>query len=102
MAGFAGEGTGGFLCVNAKNQTALLWLYGMDSLDHDKVYQVWLKNDDERIDAGTFRSNYDGRAVAVIHAPRPFGDFSEIGVTVEPAAGSDVPTSPRVVGGRLD
>jgi hypothetical protein len=74
----------------------------MDPLDYDHTYQVWIRDNGNRYDAGTFRANHDGRAVAVVHAPRPFGDFQEIGITVEPVGGSDWPTTPRVVGGRLD
>jgi hypothetical protein len=93
---------GGFLCINEDNETALLWLYGMEPIGYDQVYQVWIRDGENRYDGGTFRPNYDGRAVAVVHAPRPFGDLTEIGVTLEPASGSEWPTTPKVVGGKLD
>lgn len=92
----------GFLCTSKENPTGLLWLYGLEPLDHDQVYQVWLRANGTRDSGGTFRANYDGRAVAIVNAPRPIGDYTEIGITIEPVPGSTVPTSPRVVGGQID
>jgi anti-sigma-K factor RskA len=92
----------GILCVQPENSAALLWLYNLPSLDAEHVYQIWLREDDARISGGTVRVDQDGRAVAVIHAPRPLKYYQEIGLTIEPAAGSQAPTTPRVVGARLD
>lgn len=92
----------GFLCANAENPTGLLWLYGLEQLDHDHVYQVWLRTNGTRDSGGTFRADYDGRAVALVNAPHPLGDYTEIGITVEPVPGSTGPTTPRVVGGKMD
>jgi hypothetical protein len=92
----------GFLCTNKENPTGLLWLYGLEPLDHDHVYQVWLRTNGTRDSGGTFRPNYDGRAVALINAPRPIGDYTEIGITIEPVPGSTGPTTPRVVDGKID
>lgn len=92
----------GFLCKNSANPTGLLWLYGLEPLDYDHVYQVWLRNNDTRVSGGTFRPDHDGRAVAVINAPQPLGDYTEIGITVEPVPGSTDPTTQRVVGAHLD
>lgn len=92
----------GFLCKNSANPTGLLWLYGLEPLDYDHVYQVWLRDDNTRVSGGTFRADHDGRAVAVINAPQPLGNYSEIGITVEPVPGSTDPTTQRVVGAHLD
>ena len=92
----------GFLCKNSENPTGLLWLYGLEPLDYDHVYQVWLRNNDTRVSGGTFRPDHDGRAVAVINAPQPLGYYSEIGITVEPVPGSPEPTTQRVVGAHLE
>lgn len=97
----AADTSGGFICLVPGKSTALLWMYGMPHLDYDHAYQVWLKDGDTRVSGGLFRPNYDGRAVAVINAPLPLSEFKEIGITVEPSAGSPGPTTPRVVGGEL-
>jgi anti-sigma-K factor RskA len=36
-----------------------------------------------------------------IRAPRSLLDYSEVGITIEPAGGSPQPTGPRVLGGPL-
>lgn len=92
----------GFLCLAPDNATALLWLYDLEPLDHDHVYQVWLRDNGSRANGGTFRPDYDGRAIVLINAPQPLRDYKEIGVTVEPASGSTAPTTPRVIGGKLN
>lgn len=92
----------GFLCVNKDNTNALLWLHSLTPLDSDHVYQVWLRKGNIRDNGGTFRVDYNGRAMVLIQAPRPLTEYSEIGITVEPATGSPYPNSPRVVGGKLD
>lgn len=93
---------GGFICLVRDKTAALLWLYNLQPLDHDHVYQIWLRRDTVRDNGGTFRADYDGRALALIKAPRPLSDYQEIGITVEPAAGSQWPTTPRLLGGKLD
>ncbi len=92
----------GYLCLTAQNSTGLLWLYNLAPLDHEHVYQVWLRDNMGRENGGTFRADYDGRAVAVIQAPRPLGEYQEIGITIEPTGGSLAPTTPRVFVGKLD
>lgn len=99
--GVPGRGDG-FICLAKDKSAALLWLYNLQPLDHDHVYQVWLRRDTVRENGGTFRAGYDGRAVALIQAPRPLSEYQEIGISVEPAAGSEWPTTPQVVGGKLD
>jgi anti-sigma-K factor RskA len=100
-AGMPDDGVG-FICLTRDGSTGLLWLYGLDPLDHDHTYQVWLRENGTRVSGGTFRSDYEGRAVAVISAPQPFGSYKEIGITVEPKMGSAAPTGDRVIEGRLD
>lgn len=92
----------GFLCVASENSTALLWLYNLPPLDAASAYQVWLRDGTLRDNGGLFRADAQGRAVAVIRAPRPLNEYDEIGITVEPVGGSPAPTTPRVIGGKLD
>jgi anti-sigma-K factor RskA len=92
----------GYLCLTAQNSMGLLWLHNLAPLDHDHVYQVWLRDNMTRANGGTFRADYDGRAVAVIQAPRPLGEYQEIGITIEPVGGSIAPTTPRVFVGKLE
>lgn len=100
--GTSGSNSGaGYICLVGDKNTALLWLYGLDPLDKEHAYQVWLRDDATRVSGGVFRADWDGRAVSVIQAPRPLSEYKEIGITVEPAAGSPEPTTPRIAGGNL-
>lgn len=92
----------GYICITADNATGLLWLYNLQPLDRNHVYQVWLSDDTAPYNGGTFRADVEGRAVAVVHAPRPLNQYREIRITIEPAAGSQAPTMPGVIGGKLD
>lgn len=101
-SGMGTPGNNGYLCVSPNNTTGLLWLYSLPALDQQHVYQVWLLDDKGRINGGTFRPDTSGRAIAVIQAPRPLTDYNDIGITIEPVMGSQWPTTPRIVGGKLD
>jgi len=92
----------GFICVLSGNSTALLWLYNLAPLDSDHAYQVWLRSGTMRDNGGVFRPGSDGKALVLINAPRPLDNYDEIGITVESAWGNPGPTTPRVIGGRLD
>ncbi len=96
------SGSKGFLYVEPDNPTALLWLYDMPPLDPAHVYQVWLRHDGARDNGGIFRVDAQGRTLAVIQAPRPFKSYLDVGITIEPEAGSDAPTTARVIGAKLD
>ncbi len=92
----------GFICVLSGNSTALLWLYNLAPLDSDHAYQIWLRSGNTREEGGLFRPGSDGKALVLVNAPRPLDNYEEIGITIESAWGSPGPTTPRVIGGRLD
>src|SRR5438128_2389660 len=68
----------------------------------DQIYQVWLMvNGNQRDNAGTFTVDQKGHATARIWASQPWNTYQEIGITLEPAKGSQWPTTPRLIGGPL-
>lgn len=88
--------------LSPTNSTALLWVYNLSPLDNDHVYQVWLRRNGERVSCALFRPGYDGRAAVIIRAPDALSEYTDIGITVEPAGGSAAPTTPRIIGGSLN
>ncbi len=92
----------GYICLQPESQTAMLWLSNLEPLDWDHTYQLWLMQSGQRISGGLFRPNNNGRAAVMVNAPQPWAAYQEIGVTVEPEGGSMGPTTPRVIGGKLD
>jgi len=94
-------GAYGTLTVPTRETVAVLHVYGLPALDPGKVYQVWLIRQGQRDSGGLFTVDARGAGTWIVRAPRPWGEYEAVGVTVEPAGGSQGPTSPRVLGGRL-
>ncbi len=67
-----------------------------------KAYQIWLIDAaGERTSGGMFTVDAQGRAWVLIRAPKPLGNYSSIGITLEPAEGSPKPTGPKMMGTTL-
>jgi anti-sigma-K factor RskA len=88
----------GTVLLDRDRNTAALVAWNLPELSPEQIYQVWLiEPDGHRVSAGLFRpqagSPYTTQPVSWN------GDISAfvgLGVTVEPAGGSDQPTGPRV------
>jgi anti-sigma-K factor RskA len=91
----------GALLVASDQQTAALTVEGMPALPPDRVYQLWLVDNGQRISGGTFTVDAAGRGALLIRPPQPLSSYDRAGITVEPRGGSPGPTSPRVIGGPL-
>jgi len=90
----------GTLVLNAELKYGALFVWGLESLDAAHTYQIWLiQPDGKRVSGGLFKPEPgQAFAYAVLSSPRPFSDFTGLGVTVEPSGGSPGPTTPRVFG----
>jgi anti-sigma-K factor RskA len=66
-------------------------------LPPDMVYQFWLIKDGARTSGGLFTVDDAGRGSLIFTPGGSLDDFDGMGVTPEPAGGSDGPTSPPVV-----
>lgn len=66
-------------------------------LPPDMVYQFWLIKDGARTSGGLFTVDGEGRGSLIFTPGGSLDDFDGMGVTPEPAGGSDGPTSPPVV-----
>jgi anti-sigma-K factor RskA len=67
----------------------------LPALPNDQDYQLWYINAEGVIPAGTFDSSGDGTVWRVLDGTMHAGDA--VGVTVEPAGGSDQPTTDPIV-----
>jgi anti-sigma-K factor RskA len=67
----------------------------LPALPNDQDYQLWYINAEGAIPAGTFDSSGDGTVWRVLDGTMHAGDA--VGVTVEPAGGSDQPTTDPIV-----
>lgn len=94
-----GANVSGTLLLDRQNNQAVLIARNLPALTEDRVYQIWLVEPDEgRISAGLFRPESSGAyTTKVLSSAQPLTNFMGIGVTIEPAGGSDAPTGERVL-----
>jgi anti-sigma-K factor RskA len=98
MIPISGEEASGTLLLDKGNNKAALILQNLPELMENQIYQIWLvKSDGGRDNGGLFRpESGQTYTTKVILPPQSFSNYVRIGVTVEPAGGSDAPTGERV------
>jgi anti-sigma-K factor RskA len=88
----------GSVLVDKERPVAVLFLWNLPRPDPAQSYQIWLINaQGERISAGFILPSEEGYTSTLIQSAVPLGEFIAIGVTVEPAGGSDQPTGDRLL-----
>jgi len=92
----------GLIIMSADGEYGSLVVDHLPSLEADQVYQLWLILDGERSSGALFSVSEEGYGVVEISATRLLSDFTEFGVTIEPAGGSPGPTGAKVLGGNAD
>jgi anti-sigma-K factor RskA len=98
-----GDAVGGTFLFEPDRRFAVLHMWGLDPLESHQSYQAWLvRPDGSRVSAGLFAADPGSIFTsAVLTSPVPVGEFSTLGVTIEPAGGSDEPTGLRVLSADL-
>ncbi|MEQ8675875.1 MAG: anti-sigma factor [Aggregatilineales bacterium] len=96
-----GSDASGMVTFNPEGTVAMIRVSNFTPSDASMTYQAWLIQGEERISAGLFDVDGMGEAVFIFTAPQPLGTFDLLGITLEPAGGSDGPTSSPVVAGSL-
>ncbi|MER5632410.1 anti-sigma factor [Streptomyces nitrosporeus] len=89
-AGLAGGGRS-TVVVSRDVDRAVFVAVGLEELPRDKVYQLWFDEAGAMRPAGLVTADRAGEAVLM---DGPVGRASGMGVTVEPAGGSEQPTTP--------
>ena len=94
----AGENLSGSVLLDRERNTAALVMWHLPDLSEEQTYQIWLiEPDGHRVSAGLFRPQTDAAyTTQPVYAKQDISRFTGVGVTIEPAAGSDQPTGPRV------
>jgi anti-sigma-K factor RskA len=90
-----------FMMWNAESKIGLLYARGFPKLVVGKTYQLWLTRGDEKISAGTFRVDEDGKGALLFHITEPIDKYTWARITAEPESGSTAPTGTPVVVGKL-
>jgi anti-sigma-K factor RskA len=78
----------------------MLVVHGLDELDREQTYQLWLIHDEVPVPAGTFSASTSPGPVVVPAEAQILG-AELIAVTVEPAGGVDTPTGAILLSARL-
>lgn len=89
----------GSLLLDKERNIVALIVWNMPQLDETKTYQIWLIDPQEdRVSAGIFRPEGDrAYTTQIVFPEQSLSNFIGIGVTIEPAGGSDAPTGERVL-----
>jgi anti-sigma-K factor RskA len=80
-----------------RNSVALV-VWNLPELSDEQTYQIWLiEANEDRVSGGLFRPQADlPYTTQPVFVSQTISNFVGIGVTVEPAGGSEKPTGPRV------
>ena len=80
----------------------VLETWSLPVLEANHVYQLWLVYPDNTRDTGALFKivSADGTATVVIMAPKPFGTYTNFGISIEPDGGSPSPTGPGALSTR--
>jgi hypothetical protein len=89
-----GKGTATLVWSNGLGRSAVL-VDGLAPLPSGKVYEAWYIDDAGAAAAGTFTAAQSGTTWHVLEGAMSAGD--QVGVTVEPAGGSQQPTTTPIV-----
>lgn len=89
---------GRFLYSPSQDQGVLV-AHGMPQVNSDEAYELWLIHDGTPVNAGVFRPDAAGSAVAAVEGIVRGAEL--VALTVEPAAGSEKPTGPVVASAEL-
>lgn len=87
----------GYMLLRPSDREAWLQTAALAPLPQDKTYQLWLINGDKPESAGTFQVNAQGLGRIRVEAPRTLDQYQVVGISVEPAGGSDLPTTTPIV-----
>lgn len=93
------ENVVGSLLLDKDRNIVTLIVWNMPQLDENRTYQIWLiQPQGDRVSAGIFRPEGDqAYTTQIVFPQQSLADFIGIGVTVEPAGGSEAPTGERIL-----
>ncbi|HEX6270134.1 MAG TPA: anti-sigma factor [Anaerolineales bacterium] len=94
-------GATGFVLVSADGRNGAIVVDGLPPLDGDRQYQVWLIRDGERTSGAVFSTDEESYGGMRLQVAGSLLEYSDVGITVEPAGGSPQPTGVKVLGGPL-
>ena len=94
----AADNLTGSVLLDRERNTAALVMWHLPELSETQTYQAWLiQPDGQRVSAGVFRPQADDSyTTKPVYPKQDLSNLVGIGVTVEPAGGSEQPTGQRI------
>jgi anti-sigma-K factor RskA len=86
---------------NSHIEVGALYATGLQQLDPDMAYQLWGVRDGVAVSLGQFDVDENGTGFLIFQSPQPIVSFDALGISPEPADGSDQPTHDHVVVGQI-
>jgi anti-sigma-K factor RskA len=93
----AQPGARGRLFADPQGHGGVLLVSGLAPVGPEQAYQVWLIRADQPTSVGLLIVSATGEGTLVVQAPEPFSAYGALGVSLEPAGGSPLPTGPIVL-----
>jgi anti-sigma-K factor RskA len=87
----------GQLIANPNSTSAVLVVGGLGQLEAGKTYQVWLIDGGGPKSAGLLAVDANGQGILILTSDLTIGEFSALGISIEPDGGSEQPTGDIVV-----
>ena len=87
-----GSNVTGYFCRTEDGNVGWIVIEGMYA-DDDRIFQLWLVDDERIVSGGMFATDEEGRGFGVVRVDEPVQTFEQIWITTEPAEGSPYPTS---------
>lgn len=84
------------LTVPPESNDATFVTDNLRQLNADQVYQLWIIRGDEALSAGIFEVDENGRAIVEVDGTLA-ASFDAVGVSIEPAGGSEQPTQDQII-----
>ncbi len=94
-------GANGTMVVSPNGHDFTLVVADLATLDMSKQYQVWLIKGTQHTSVGVFSVDPNGYASLELTSPESLSAYDAIGISVEPAGGSPMPTGSSVLRGDL-
>jgi predicted anti-sigma-YlaC factor YlaD len=88
----------GIVYLDPTSETGLVMCHNLPPIEQGHAYQIWFVRGNERISGGMLWPDRFGDGYTLIRVPRDLQSFDSVGLTDEPGAGSQWPTTPRVIG----
>ena len=84
------------LTVAPEGNSATFVAANLPLLNADQVYQLWIIRGDQPLSAGIFEVDENGRVILNVD-PTLAATFDAVGVSIEPAGGSETPTPDQII-----